>query len=187
MLPSTTIVTELYGAFKHLLETIPESEVSLRSVASDAFRKNLLLSTASLFEKSLIATLQELVHDWGSNTEPLNEFVRIRALERQYHTMFEWNVNNANKFFGMFGPDFKAHMASKCKSDDDLVRSVAAFMEIGRERNRLVHQDFGNYTLEKTMDEIYELYLNGRKFTDDLKGHFRTFFEDSTRAETAAE
>ena len=187
MLPPTTIVNQLHDAFRDLLKTIPESEVSLRSVASDTFRKNLLLSTASLFEKNLIATLQELVHDWGSNTEPLNEFVRIRALERQYHKMFDWDRNNANKFFGMFGLDFKAHMASKCKTDDDLNSSIAAFMEIGRERNRLVHQDFGNYTLDKTPDEIYELYLNGRKFLDDLKGHFRAFFEDSTRAETAAE
>ena len=183
----TTIVTELYSVFEQLLEIIPASEVSLKSVASDTFRKNLLLSAASLFEKDLTATLRDLVCDWGSNTELLNEFVRIRALEQKYHTMFDWKKNTANYFFGMFGSDFKAHMESQCKADDDLVRSIAAFMEIGRERNRLVHQDFGNYSLEKTTDEIYELYLSGRKFTDDLTRQFQTFLDDPTSAEPDAE
>ena len=46
-------------------------------------------------------------------------------------------------------------------------------MEIGRERNRLVHQDFGNYSLEKTSDEIYKLYSDALFFVEALPQKLR--------------
>jgi hypothetical protein len=55
----------------------------------------------------------------------------------------------------------------KCVSDDaELKTSIEAFLEVGRERNRLVHQDFGSFTLEKTADEIYTLYSTAMKFVE---------------------
>ena len=39
-------------------------------------------------------------------------------------------------------------------------------MEIGRDRNRMVHDDFGSFSLEKTSEEIYETYRIGSRFVD---------------------
>jgi len=42
--------------------------------------------------------------------------------------------------------------------------SARAFLEIGRERNRLVHQNFAAFTLEKSSNELYELYRKAYHF-----------------------
>ncbi|MCA9077752.1 MAG: hypothetical protein KDA93_22185 [Planctomycetaceae bacterium] len=147
----------------------------MQNVASENFRKSLLLSAASFFERRLVSILTELVNQWSHSTLPLNEFVRIKAIERQYHTYFDWDRPNGNPFFRLFGSDFKAFMERRCKDDEAFSDSVEAFIEIGRERNRLVHQDFGSYALEKTFDEIYDLYKKARHFLDNLEQCFTDF------------
>ncbi len=63
---------------------------------------------------------------------------------------------------------------------DELHESFAAFLEIGRERNRLVHQDFGVFALEKTTAEIHPLYTRAILFVDAVPGALREF--DAGRA-----
>ena len=46
--------------------------------------------------------------------------------------------------------------------------SVAAFLELGNERNRLVHQNYATFPMEKTLDEIYLLYRRALTFVDLL-------------------
>src|SRR6266446_2286421 len=49
--------------------------------------------------------------------------------------------NNANEFFGLFGPSFRAAMLQRVKGSEQLAKSRKAFMTIESERNRLVHED----------------------------------------------
>jgi hypothetical protein len=170
-----TIVDELHSNFAEILAKLPAEEISLRSVAADSFRKGLLLSAASLFEKRLTELVAELVRRWGGNNAALNEFVRIKAIERQYHTYFDWDCSNAKKFFGLFGDDFKAFMAKRCTANPELGVAMRAFLELGRDRNRLVHQDFGAFVLEKTAEEIFDLYQKALGFVDALPACFADF------------
>jgi hypothetical protein len=66
----------------------------------------------------------------------------------------------------MFGASFSRHVQRIIDDDDGLSSSVEAFMEIGRERNRMVHDDFGSFSLEKTSEEIYKAYRIGSRFVD---------------------
>ena len=59
--------------------------------------------------------------------------------------------------------------------DDSMRESVSAFVEIGRERNRLVHSDFGSFAMEKTSAEIYQLYQKAMDFVESLGDHFQEF------------
>jgi hypothetical protein len=96
----------------------------------------------------------------------LTWLVKNKAVSRQYHTWFDWEKKNANSFFGLFGEEFRECMR-KCVSDDATLKmSIEAFLEVGRERNRLVHLDFGSFTLEKTVEEIYALYSMAMKFVE---------------------
>ena len=83
----------------------------------------------------------------------VGEIVRNKAVSRQYHTWFQWNARNANSFYGLFGSDFRKFMKRKVR-DDNLGDSVRAFLELGNERNRLVHQDYGVFVLEKTTERF---------------------------------
>lgn len=59
-------------------------------------------------------------------------------------------------------------MESRVRNDAGLDDSIKAFLEIGDERNRLVHHDFGSFTLEKTTTEIYRLYDKAVTFIDTM-------------------
>jgi len=41
-------------------------------------------------------------------------------------------------------------------------------MLLGSERNRLIHQDLGQYSLEMTTREIYQKYAEARLFVESL-------------------
>ena len=66
----------------------------------------------------------------------------------------------------MFGEEFKDQAAEWVKEDKVLRDSVRDFLEIGDERNRLVHGDFANAPMEKTASEVYEMYNSARLFVE---------------------
>jgi len=147
----------------------------MRITADDLFRKALLLAAASYFERELVGSVLDYVGERAHGDPLVVAFVERKALARQYHALFEWGGSNANKFFGLFGSEFREFMKMKLESDPDLTISVAAFMELGSERNRLVHEDFGNFTLEKTSEEIYSLYEKGLGFVGEVKNSLLEF------------
>jgi hypothetical protein len=51
-------------------------------------------------------------------------------------------------------------MIHRVKASEDMRTAVQAFLELGNERNKLVHQDYSTFPLEKTLDEIHALYRN---------------------------
>ncbi len=174
-----TVVDELHENFAGLLSVLDEAgEVSLRAVADENFRKSLLLASASYFERRMTETVMSFVEHATNGNVLVASLVRKKAVSRQYHTWFEWNGRNANSFFGLFGNDFRDFMKQRIKDDDQLDDSVRAFLELGGERNRLVHEDFGAFTLEKTTEEIHALYSRTMRFVDAVPGALREFDAD---------
>jgi hypothetical protein len=102
-------------------------------------------------------------------------FVKNKAIARQYHTWFQWDATNANQFFGLFGPDFRTDMIEWARNSDHLRTAIEAFMELGAERNKLVHQDYASFSLDKTLEEIYALYKAALRFVEGMPNAFREF------------
>ena len=171
-----TPVDRLHREFTQLLKFLDErGEVSLRNVADENFRKALLLAAASYFERALTSGIVDFAATVTSTDHALRWLVEKKAVERQYHSWFDWNARNANQFFSLFGRAFSDHAKTLIRDDEDLMSSVQAFLEIGRDRNRLVHQDFGNFPLEKTSREIYETYLSAVEFVEWFPRELRRF------------
>lgn len=164
-----TIVDRLNGEFSALLQILEDAkEISLRSTADDNFRKSLLMDSASHFEHKMTEHVLNFIHKSTNGNLLATSFVKNKAVSRQYHTWFNWEQRNANSFFGLFGDGFCTFMKEKVGKDQDLADSIRAFLEIGAGRNRLVHQDFGSFYLEKTSPEIYQLYKKAMKFVNDF-------------------
>jgi hypothetical protein len=144
------------------------SELSLQVTAGDHFRKALLMAAASHFENQICACVIDFVREKAVGAILVENFVKNKAVSRQYHTWFKWDENNANQFFGFFGSEFRTMMVAEIKESDALKNSVKAFLEVGNERNKLVHQDYATFALEKTLDEIYALYQQACYFVDCL-------------------
>lgn len=170
-----TIVDRLYRDFRDIVGNLDKAEVSLQITAEEAFRKNLLVTAASYFEREIKGHLIRVVEKSSSGNEAIVAFVRNKAIERQYHTYFQWSGRNANSFFGLFGEGFKSYMNERVRDDLAYESAIQAFLELGKERDRLVHQDFGTFPLEKTSEEIFGLYKQACLFVNSLETSFEEY------------
>ncbi len=140
---------------------------------SDHFRKALLLAAASYFEDRVCNLVLEYVRQRALGSSLIENFVRNKAIARQYHSWFAWDDNNANRFFSLFGAEFRSLMNARVRASVEMQASIKAFLELGNERNRLVHQNYATFPMEKTLDEVYILYKNSRTFVEALPDAFK--------------
>ena len=173
-MPGATAIDGLYEDAKAIAKSLEQgAEISLQVTVGDNFRKVLLLAAASYFEHQVCNSVLDFVRERSNDSKLVSNFVRNKAISRQYHTWFKWDENNANQFFGLFGADFRSEMVSKVQASEELRNSVKAFLELGNERNKLIHQDYATFALEKTLEEIYALYRSALTFVEQLPGSLR--------------
>lgn len=163
-------VDALHAEHNALREYLLAMEPSLAVSAEGSLSKALLLAGASYAEHALQLIVVDVFENAIRSNAPLVRFVEAKALKRQYHTMFKWDAANANQFFGLFGADLKAAIEREIAGDPDLAEAIRGFLELGRLRNELVHQNFAAFSLPKTADEIYELYRKAAAFLERLPG-----------------
>src|SRR2546422_2667249 len=164
----------------------PAREISLRTSVDDLFRKALLLAAASWFEHAVTETIVQVAQELSNQSTILVSFLRNKAISRQFHTYFNWESANATQFFGLFGEEFKDHMRGEIAGNPSLEEAIKAFVEIGGERNRMVHEDYGAYSLEKTSEEIYSLYQRALPFVEGLGGHLRSYRQAERPSESVS-
>ena len=161
-----TMYQEVTSLDEYLLA---QEQISLRSSADSSLKKSLLLASASYFEKEIVKIISDYAEHVSSGSERLTTFVQKKALARQYHTLFDWKSGNCNQLLSLFGPKFKDKFKQEIDNSDVLKQSIKDFIEIGAERNRMVHTDFGQYYLEKTAEEIFVLHENAKNFCLKLR------------------
>ena len=168
-----THVDQLYEYSAEVSKHLGAQQPSLLLTAEELFRKSLLVAAASYFERRVKEILLDYVRESSGANDRLVEFVRDKVTKRGYHTLFAWDAQNANQFWGSFGESFASAMKERVRHEPALGEGVRAFIELGRVRNLLVHEDFGAYSLDKTSPEIYESYRMALGFVESLPGILR--------------
>jgi hypothetical protein len=79
----------------------PSDIVAFEALAA----KCLLLAAASYYEKTVCGIIEKHAKDIGAS-EAFVEFINNQALSRMYHTLFDWEKSNINKFVRLFGGSF---------------------------------------------------------------------------------
>ncbi len=165
-----TIIDQQYQSGNTLVDYLKsQQQITFYGEAENNFRKTILLSAASFFEKEISETIIEFAKSYTDNNELIISIIKQKAVSRQYHTYFNWDSANASSFFALFGDAFKIRMNNKVKEDENLDKAIKAFLEIGRERNKMVHQNFAEIVIDKTAAEIYELYQTSLYFINTIK------------------
>ncbi|MEK6324548.1 MAG: HEPN domain-containing protein [Acidobacteriota bacterium] len=162
----TTLIDTLFKEQKELVGFLQgQGQVSFSQSVEAFLSKTLLLSIASYFESRITNTITDYAARVSNADEALTSLVRIKAIERQYFTYFQWREGNRSvmPFFAMFGTVLKDSAKLELKGED-LAQAAAAFLELGDLRNLLVHENFASYPLEMTSDEVYGLYVAALKF-----------------------
>ncbi|MEU7646801.1 HEPN domain-containing protein [Streptomyces huasconensis] len=180
-----TPIERMYEDQKSILDyLISSSQVSHHATLQRTLPKVLLLAAASDFEFRVCEALLEHVR---ANTldEKIIELVDQKALKRQYHTLFEWGRPNANKFWALFGAEFKKGVNRHCQNNPEFENSIVGFMELGSLRNQLVHNNYATFPLDKTLEEVYTLYLRGDAFVRSLPEVLKMDFsqDDTVKSE----
>lgn len=170
----SNIVDDFYSNYEELLAEIKATKkASLQVWINESFRRVLVLTMANYLENEVRAIIQGLTKR-KSGSELIHSFL-LSSMDRQYHTYFDWNSRNANKFFSLFGERFKKDAIKDVTSNDKLEEGIIAFLEIGSTRNMLIHEnlygvDIGN----KTAKEFYESFKRAILFIDYLKKKFES-------------
>lgn len=139
------------------------------------FKKTLLISSASyiesIFQEMLIAYFER------NSTKLISIFLQNKAISRQYHTLFNWKEQNINSFLGLFGEEFKNTVNTKMKLEQNQTIKLCckSFLELGRLRNELVHQNFLLYSTDKTAEEIIILFTNALTVVNFIKENLEQF------------
>lgn len=85
-------------------------------------------------------------------------FVKQRFPRSGKRTLFDWKANNTNAFWKLFGEATKDSVRQRINSDDTLKTAEQSFIELGRQRNLLVHENFAEFDVNITVEEIYKKY-----------------------------
>ena len=183
--PGSRRIDALWQDHVSLVEYLrARGEWTLSGRVEEEFAKTLTIAAASYFEVELTEAIAGLYANVLSESYELFEFVKRRAITRQYFQMFQWGSEgqpstNANQFYGFFGSDFNRYMRERVREDAVLDNCVRAFLEIGNLRNYIVHSDYANVTLNRTAQEIYNLYLEAVPFIELVPRAVIEFSADS--------
>jgi len=165
-----TIIDKMYEDHKLLHNVLLEhKEVSLASDSDNKLKKVLLVSAASYFEYEVANAVLGFANSSSNENPALLSLIKAKVIERQYHTYFQWEGQNANKFFSLFGERFLAECKASVKAQRDLDESIRAFLEIGSTRNQMMHENFSTFPMDKTAEEVYALYQRAEGFLDFVK------------------
>ncbi|WP_421329647.1 HEPN domain-containing protein [Aeromonas veronii] len=161
-------IEKLYNEFtenhKYLMDSL---QVSFANDYKSQFSKIIVLSTASYFESKITELIKEQLNP--SNCEITGAFIYNKGLVRQYHSLFDWDAQNANKFFSLFGMDFKCHIEKLVANDPTLKSSIQSFLFIGSLRNKLVHQNYVTFQVDTTTEEVFNKFkLANENFVEKL-------------------
>jgi hypothetical protein len=160
-----TIIDKMFEDHKALLDLLAsQKEISLASDADNKLKKVLLLSAASYFEFEIASAMMQFAEDASQKNVALVALVKSKAVKRQFHTYFQWDRNNANSFFGLLGEDFSSQCKAHVREQEGLEESIRAFLELGNARNEMVHENFATFPMDKTAEEVYELYRKALQF-----------------------
>jgi hypothetical protein len=180
MEPITSIVEKIISEYNETQSYLIEhTQLTILTNYSSNLTKVLVLSITSYYEKMVTDLIHRVLNN--NKIKILDEFLDQKALFRQYHTLFDWDRQNVNKFYSLFGDSFKKYM-NKVESEDlEYLEGSKSFIKLGSLRNQLVHDNFFLFTVESTIDDINKDFVKAMYFLDKLEKIFREYARDDTQ------
>lgn len=154
-----------YQDSKDLVEYLMgQGEVSFATYIDNVYKKVLVLSAASYFESIISKFISDYAIEASGPDKRIVTLIENKVIERQYHTLFNWESKNTNTFWGLFGENTKNKVRERFNADNQLKAAEQDFIELGRQRNLLVHENFAEYDVNITLEEIYTKYKSACEF-----------------------
>ena len=143
---------------------IKKGEISFATYIDNVYKKVLILSAASYFESKISELISKYAAKASGSDKRIVKLIESKVIERQYHTLFDWKANNTNAFWRLFGEETKESVRQKINSDEKLKTAEQCFIDLGRQRNFLVRENFAEFDVNITVEEFYRKYRKACNF-----------------------
>jgi hypothetical protein len=140
-----------------------QAQLSLLRSAEDNSRKALVLSAASLFEHRITEAILTYADRVSSSDGCVTSLIRNKAIKRQFHSFFEWEKKKPGPFFTLLGEELGGTLKENCSRSPGK-EQIDAFLEVGYLCNCLVHQNYAEFHLDKSADDIRQLCESADRF-----------------------
>nr|WP_064570242.1 HEPN domain-containing protein [Gordonia sp. LAM0048] len=181
--PTEFQVESLYADYQNLIDDLgklnPRSPSGELAVAR-TYHKAILIAAASNLEARVKWIVVDIFSQEGRSE--LAIFIDKAVMSRGYHALFDWPSLKASRFFSFFGPECKERYRSLIATDTEFRSEHDSFMQLGHRRNELVHQDYAEFNLTETPDELIGLYRVAVNFPERF---YEILFDDSERVDAA--
>ena len=98
------------------------------SDADNDFKRVLYYLLPSYFEHEITEIIINFIKTKSNDNTYIFSFIKIKAIDRQYYTYFDWKENNINKFLSLFGKEFKDDIKEEIEANTRLDISIRAFI-----------------------------------------------------------
>ncbi|MFZ4828239.1 MAG: HEPN domain-containing protein [Phototrophicaceae bacterium] len=175
------LIETLYAENSDLREyLIQQGEISFVASVDKTFNKVLLLAIASYFEKHITDLLIQFFTIQTNNNQVIMKHIIDKTIERKYFQFFDSSnmskKSGINPLIKIFGDDFKKSFDELIKSDKELESGILQFLELSNKRNELVHENFIDYLLQYSPQEIYVKFTRAVYFVDTLERQLNEHF-----------
>jgi hypothetical protein len=157
----SSVLHKLYEEHKSLADYLQANrQPSYASSVESTFIKVLIVASASFLEEEVKRVIDLFCSKASKNNNNLKNFVRQIVIERGYHTLFSWKDQGKGVycFFRLFGEEVLEKYKKSISVDRDLNIAAENFIFLGMERNKLVHQNFANLSIEYTAAECFQKF-----------------------------
>ena len=136
--PQESYVERLWNNLADLEQHIAKEDATLLVDTRSTFAKTMILAAGNWLERRTVHVLVDFATS-ASSGQTLVSFVKTGALERRFHTLFDWNSGNVNSFLGKFGKDFRNKVKLAVQENNDVLLASHDFVNLVAERNALAH------------------------------------------------
>ena len=143
---------------------------------TEIFHKYATIAAASRLEAETKQLLRDMPEEFPAGA-PMN-FVEQGSIKYGFHKLFNWKGSNANKFFSEFDDEskrFSSFMKKKGEEDPDFKEEARCFVHLGRERNRIVHNDLADAEFQWTESDIMDRFQRGLAFLSNFRKYALEF------------
>jgi hypothetical protein len=118
--------------------------------------KSMLMSCASFYEDEVTRIVRNVL-DAGNHTGSVRKWLNETAVDGQFYKWFNFRgATNTNGFLAKFGKEFKDNTRRLLESKDKRKQAEQAFLDLCQKRNECVHRNYAAYSLDLTIQEIYD-------------------------------
>ena len=131
-----TDIETFYASHKAVVDfLIGQGQPTFASDTNNNFRRSLILAIASSFEHEIANTIRDIPAVHAASNPIVRGLVEQKVIPRQYHTYFDWEKKNANKFSACLVVDI-ASSPAQASGQNPILDQAVRDLALGNTRNR---------------------------------------------------